>query len=417
MLGVVGQMVVLPMLFPLTSDHGLVLGGDTVYFQTLATDMYIAMKEKGWEAWNLRPEGQGISGITAALYYLVNSNNLIWALSIHCLFFGIAVGALHRIITGVTGESVAWVGVLPIIFFPSSFMIYGQLHKDVYSVAGTLLLICSLVDALTSGRNFRDQLYSIIQLSVGILLIWAVRPYLIDIALGAWWIGAFLILSGRFLKRDFPNRSGLACFGLILFIQVSTLSVLHSGAKSVPIDIPQVAAVPAPVVKNKNSYLDKLTRRIDNFRQVYIKSYPGAGSMIDEDVRFNSFLDLVAYSLRAVQIGLLAPFPDRWVASGGGWKGLKGAMHIATALEMLIAYLGMIGIIVYVLMKPAETSFPLWGVLLAALAIITIHVVVVPNLGSLYRIRLPAWHIWTGIGLTLFVRQLLLCRYKACKLN
>ena len=45
-------------------------------------------------------------------------------------------------------------------------------------------------------------------------------------------------------------------------------------------------------------------------------NYPGSASNIDTDVRLESWREVIRYLPRAAEIGLLAPFPNMWLASG-----------------------------------------------------------------------------------------------------
>src|SRR5690606_7970646 len=92
----------------------------------------------------------------------------------------------------------------------------------------------------------------------------------------------------------------------------------------------------------------------------------------------------------------LAPFPTDWsdVAASG-----SKLMRVAVASEMLVAYCAF-GALMYGLARRRVPNVSLWvAASFAALLVILLYTLAVPNVGSLYRVRLPAWHLILALGL------------------
>ena len=116
---------------PWHAGHGLLAGGDWVMFQAQAVELAERIQQEGWSAWSLRYEGQAPASLAAALYALTGVKQPWIVLPVHGVLYGVAVRAALAIVEalGVTGRW-RWLAVLPFLF-PSSVLIYSQLHKDI----------------------------------------------------------------------------------------------------------------------------------------------------------------------------------------------------------------------------------------------------------------------------------------------
>ena len=121
-----------------------------------------------------------------------------------------------------------------------------------------------------------------------------------------------------------------------------------------------------------------------------------AGSNVDIEVRFTSIEDLLLYIPRALQIGLLAPFPSMWLGQAINRGG--GAMRVLSGIEMMFTYVflvGFLGLLAY--------GKERWATLLVAagmaLALTLILTLVIPNIGTLYRMRYANCALLNGLGI------------------
>jgi hypothetical protein len=138
--------------------------------------------------------------------------------------------------------------------------------------------------------------------------------------------------------------------------------------------------------------LTKLRERIAWARYLFV-SYPGTSSNIDPDVRLESWAEVIRYLPRAAEIGLFAPFPSVWLATGAQ-VGRLGRM--LSGLETLVIY-GFIGFSLWSLWKRRD-QLAVWFLFsLATLSVIVLGLVAA-NVGALYRMRYPFWILLIIVG-------------------
>lgn len=378
--GLLLQTWILPTLLPeLHAGDGLLIGGDWVLFHQIALGLAERICEEGWQTWQLRPEGQAPAGIAAALYALTGIFRPIVMLPLNALLFGLAAVELYLILGRLLPER-RMVGVVFFVLFPSSLQVYGQLHKDVFSILGILLVIH--VFLLWPAAERRRIIGLAIRALLGLGLIWLVRPYLVDVVVVAWWIGAGLLGIVWLMQRKW---SAARLVALVAIVIVQLVAMSWPGYDQVETKV-EVCA--------DKRLIDSLVCRIDAQRRAYVLGYPHAGSAIDVSQRFYGLTDVLSYLPRAVQVGLLAPFPSMWFEDGaqpgGRW------MRLASMMEMLIAYIGMVGVLFGLWI--ARDRWEKISLIAILLAMIVIYVLVIPNVGTLYRMRLAPWHVLLGWG-------------------
>ena len=165
------------------------------------------------------------------------------------------------------------------------------------------------------------------------------------------------------------------------------------------------------VVDHYRAYSTLFPIRFDRVRRNFINGYPNAASMIDINVRFYSLSDLISYTPRAIQIGYLAPFPDMWTAQGRNPG--SGIMRKISSIEMLIAYVAfMAGFVGLIIQRKSEYIVIITAVLLVSAVIVIVQSVAIPNIGTLYRMRLAPWHMTLGLSLYFAFKAFVLPRIK-----
>ena len=117
----------------------------------------------------------------------------------------------------------------------------------------------------------------------------------------------------------------------------------------------------------------------DGFHNVNFNS----GSKIDSDITFKNFIDVLMHSPRALQIGFLTPFPSHWIEIGKE-TGLMG--RIISGVETIIWYVVIIGFL-FLIIRNMSILEPLLPVLILATTIIVLLGYIVPNIGTIYRMR------------------------------
>ena len=414
-LGLSLQLIFLPYVFPdLHAGDGLLKGADWVWFNQIAVESAHKINETGWDKWELRLFGQAPAGIAAAIYALTGVSKPFMYLPLNAILFGIAVAELHRLISYIAKENkYTWVGVLPLLLFPSSLMIYGQLHKDIFSIVGVFLIFNTLLLA-GDQKGWKVYLSFFLRTISGLFLIWIVRPYFMEVVSIAWMAGVSILVLWILWRR--PTRYKR------LLIIVTGMFFIHQWGVSLSSGQDYYAPPPKANHINSNSInsnsivlLEELLvtypARFDRVRQNFINGYPNAGSMIDTNVRFYSVLDVLNYIPRAIQIGYLAPFPDMWIAQGVNPGG--GIMRKISGIEMLVAYAAFIvGFIGLIIKYNNENIIIIAAVLLTGAVILLVQSIAIPNVGTLYRMRLAPWHVTIGLSLYFAFKAFILHRIK-----
>lgn len=125
-----------------------------------------------------------------------------------------------------------------------------------------------------------------------------------------------------------------------------------------------------------------LPARISHLRERFVISYPGAGSNIDTDVRFQSTADIVGYVPRAMVIGFFAPFPQMWFSTGAQ-NGRIG--RIIGGAETFCLYI--IELMALVGLWHKRHQMGAWLLCVVSIMGMTALGLVVTNVGALYRMR------------------------------
>jgi hypothetical protein len=137
-----------------------------------------------------------------------------------------------------------------------------------------------------------------------------------------------------------------------------------------------------------------LPERISYLRRGFIISYPDAGSNIDKDVEFRNFYDIILYLPRAMEIGVLAPFPNMWFVAGPQ-VGLIG--RVVSGFETTLMYGVEVLAIVCLWRKRREMTA--WLLFLSATVGMLALGLVVANIATLYRMRYAFWILLLILGI------------------
>ena len=468
--GLLLQFVVLPALPNLHAGHGLLLGGDWTGFHAMGEELALQMALDGWGAWELRYLGNAPSGMLAALYFIFGIHEPWVFLPINALLFGAATFMLHKIFKLVVTDRHSFFAILPFMMFPSALIIYGQVHKDIFSITGTFFVIFVWADL--AGRTtltWRKMLLRIATILAGLVLVWIVRPYflqplllvsffaafLLSLWVGrrgykSWWYALKVFLSIQIVavtyglnshiiqssslqpsknlisseldlhslgndqlellvlditkdsslvkgsRVELQNAINLAIEQELLEQEVIEQEVLEQEVIEQEVIEQEVPRGPSLLFWDEITYpFDRLSLKLSQMREGFATNHL-AGSNVDIEVRFTSIEDILLYIPRALQIGLLAPFPSMWM--GQAVNRGSGAMRVLSGIEMMFTYvflLGYLGLLAYGKERWATLSVAVS----MALALTLIVTLVVPNVGTLYRMRYANWALLNGLGI------------------
>ncbi len=118
-------------------------------------------------------------------------------------------------------------------------------------------------------------------------------------------------------------------------------------------------------------------------RKGYLGRVPKPRSTIDQDIEFHDAADLVAYIPRAIQIGLLAPYPPLWFEPGS--TPASTAMRRVSMVEMSMVY-GALVFLPFALWR-WRGRVEMWVAVIFCGSLVLVYALGTPNVGTLYRVR------------------------------
>ena len=118
------------------------------------------------------------------------------------------------------------------------------------------------------------------------------------------------------------------------------------------------------------------------------------GSTFDRGRFLNSAENMVRYLPRAIQIGMFAPFPERWLQPGTA--PVYTVMRRVNGLEMLCLYVAMIGLVpaIYYWRRRIE----IWVIFGFFGYFTLVPVYILPNTGTMIRYRYAPLMALAGLG-------------------
>ncbi|MBI4507236.1 MAG: hypothetical protein HY691_17025 [Chloroflexi bacterium] len=444
------QLVLLPRVFPTWhAGDGLLVEGDWLTFHRMAAELAGRIRAEGWAVWELRPAGQAPVGIAAAIYALTVPQP--WALvPLNAALHATAALVLLRIVLGFVADwRVAAAAALPFLVLPSALTWYAQIHKDGFSIAGVLLALHGwllLAQPLGPRRPWRPLVAAALLIGLGTALVWLVRPYLASVlhllgfaaaaavsvaallrarraggwlraaavAVVAWGVVVALALPGMppgeplaATESSPPVGSSSTAEPATRAGSASSLPPEPSGAGAraaglagtLRCAVTTEAGQVVEVVWQRSWWLpagvDQRLCGVTAARWAWYVLYPDARTLVDPEVRWASAGDLVVYLPRAVQIGLLAPFPAQWLEAGR--TPTTTALRRVTAVEMLIVYIALAGL--PLALWRWRRRLDLWLGIAFCGMLLVFHVLVAPNVGALHRLRYAYLMTLVALGL------------------
>ena len=406
--GFVLQKVVIPMT-PWHAGHGLLKGGDWCVFHEKAVRLSDHIKASGWKVWDLHYQGNSPISITAAVYTLTGVNEPWVMLFLNAFLYGISAVVLFNLFLFLSGrKTVARLALIPLLF-PSTAMIWGQIHKDIWMLPGCFMIFSFWGVLARQIPNRGTVIKAILLMFSGSLCVWVARVYALKICLLAAVPSIIGLLLFRMRNRSLDKKFIVTlCLGLLsqsVFLNSTDnlRSFEEQGLKSQA----DLAAMPHLAVWHKSilpHIIDHQFEKLSHSREGFRFQHPDAGSNLDGDVGLFSVGDVIKYVPRAFEIALLSPFPSMWFAQA---KNMGGSfMRKVAAVEMVFVYLALLGwLCLGFCLRDVN-----WGQLLPVwvftLGVATTYALAVINVGTLYRMRYPMMIFWVGMGLMGWYRLL-----------
>ncbi len=322
------QTVVIPRVFSSPDTvRGLVVI-DSIGFDGVARVKAEEIARNGWSAWELRPSGHMPAGI-ASIFYAIWKPVPYSVLPFNALIHAIAAGVVLLILRSFFPKVPALLGTLVFALNPAAMEWVAQIHRDGVFICGNLMFIFAMIKL---NAKFNDSSCSriaiVMPLAVaifGIGIVWIARPYWIQVMMLSSIMGFFI--SAINMKSVWAGRAracgALRMFGMAILILLQ-VCIVKSHAQFEPVDMSMISSFGAPGGEERNSvYSTSWTRTswIPNFvdERLYriaisrrgTLSHAG-GSVVDSDRLFESGVEVLTYVPRALQVGVLSPFPSLW---------------------------------------------------------------------------------------------------------
>ena len=265
------QLIILPFLGPTFHlGDGLLDGGDWQVIHFRASTEAEKIITNGWNAWVFRPEGWGIVGLISAHYAFFEVNKPFLLIPIFSGLHALGTICILKLMETLgIKRSTAFYSSIPYLIFPSSLLWVTQLLKDGFTLNGALLILLGLVSLFNYskqeaiGIKIKNQILSAVLIFIGLIIIWAVRPYMLNI----YFLFIFLILSLFYFSIfiSLINKKTSIFIALILMlIQISFIAFNYSSFKwSIPYSYPS------------SSKLTMLSEVVEDNKSIGEHSYSG----------------------------------------------------------------------------------------------------------------------------------------------
>ncbi len=394
--GLAIQTYIVPKIFPqFDLGEGLVIL-DSTGFNQIAKAKADEIKERGWGAWELRPQTHSPAGIASIFYTLwipkpyslLPFNALVHALS-GCLVLWLL---LHFF-----SWKPAMFGSALFVINPAALEWVAQIHRDGVFILGNLMVLVCMVRFLggLKSANVRALAWGLILGVAGTSLVWIARPYWVQVLMVFVLLGLLLIGISYWTTRVARNEMqypGLLivffAFGLLFF--QGWLARYHTHGFA---ELPQEVA---EVIWNRTPWLPELFEK--KLYQISVvrggATSSGGNTVVDGDVVLNSAGAFVAYLPRALQLGMLSPLPELWrgKASTPAMTMARKVMGITT----FVFYFCLLGLLAG--MISARNSPVVWIIVMFCLLGILVFTYTYPNVGTLLRFRYGFYVLLIAFG-------------------
>lgn len=377
--------------------------GDAPHYEALAKALLDQIRMHGWSSWILKPGEEGVPGIAAAIYAALGHEPLLIVV-LNAMLHALSSLTLVTILSSIFERRVAILAALPFVISPYQMHWFSQLNKDSFNVLGVFLFLLGVVRLLEPARR---TAMGVALAVAGLLLIGLIRPYMISaltlpVALGfvcesAWTLRRRNSLSGAGTLR-LSNLALLigVCFAVKMLIPPSASSQTLS-------DLAQFNCKPGPgsswhyathATERLERPLCVISKQRDNFDFIHTDPNPTTRALSpDLDLKLTGTVDVLAYVPRAALLGFLSPFPADWSVP---FVGPRSVFRSVVGCEMLVAYVGMAGVLMFLFSRADRTA--LWIIGTCSIPILVIGLGI-PHIGSINRYRYAYLIAIEGIGL------------------
>ncbi len=378
-------------IFPIIDRNGIAvtLSPDSVAVLSEANSFTEILTRSGPMAWLKTPANLHVKVYSLSLAILrpLLGANILSVEPVNLLCYISILGLTFKLGKEVFDERVGLIAGVAVAFWPSFLLHTTQLLKDQIFITLLLILVFIMTCWLTRTFSWR--------VGLGTGIVGSLVSYGVSLTRSGFWaaliVAIVLIGTGLLLvhqvreKRILPGN--IISAGLILVAASTVLLFVPERLQQQPTvaeGLPGGIAtadhpVGSPSLKMR---ADSVAKQLSIVRKEFWHKSQDSGSYIDVDVEFAGAVDVVRYLPRAIMIGFLAPFPNRWFAGG---KRVPIAGQLVSGLETSIIYI--VEILVLIGLWQSRANLSAWLLFFVTLAGVTAITLLVVNVGALYRMR------------------------------
>jgi hypothetical protein len=403
------------------NEHGVLVGvlPDVTTYESLATSAVDVLTHQGIRAWFFAPLDAHIKLYSLAflIFGPLLGDNILGAEPFNLGCYLAILILVFRLGREVFDERTGRVAAAAVSLWPSFLGHTAQILKDPICALAMLVWMLMMAFWLTRKLSWRKGLMSGLAGASAIGLILATRgEFWVPVILGVVFIGAGFLVLRQVRERSLLVGNALSMAMLLLVSVGSLLSSQEfrgiAGARKTSPSAVQAAQVnqdslPAaqgpqmtqapPVAQSSppaNIYLpsfplhsppgrtNHVVFKIQQLRDSFAYRYKNSGTLIDADVEFITVADVLRYLPRAMEIGFLAPFPDKWLDAGNQ---VGRAGRVLSGAEMLAIY-GLELLAVWGAWR-SRKRLSTWLLVCVTVFGVTILGLGLINVGALFRMR------------------------------
>lgn len=376
---------------------------DGNYFNSIAIKMAQDINQYGWISWSLYPS-HGASGQASflAIFYVFFGINPIYAIPFNAFFHALSGILIYLIAIEVLGSNqhlkyFALLSASLFVIFPSSMSWVGQIHKEACLNSGFLLGFLGIIKIISGDFNTLSIIKYLFIFILSLILIATMKPYMLQIL-------ALLLLCVLIMQLIRVLPFNLKSFCLLIFYLFLICNTFFYIFKKNESTISGWISGNGYIQENPDKdFIWKKTSLIPDFIDLKLNSIASArvafiyygqaansNSMIDVNNKPSSFVELLKYSPRALQVAIFSPFPNKWFKS-------KNFVNFFSSLEMLFYYAAYFGLF----FLPFRNSRNCSVLMCCIFAIIPLTIIglTIPNIGSIFRVRYPFVMIFVMLGI------------------
>ena len=365
---------------------GSTLTPDSTYFNDVAIRLANDINLHGWTSWKLYPAiaASGQSSYLAILYVFFGVHPL-YAVAFNAFFHAFSGVLIYLIVLEILdvknfSKNVAFLSASLFVVFPSAMTWVGQIHKEACLSTGLLLALWGVMKVLSNkpGRHIAISIFSALILSL--ILISSMKPYVLQILA----VIILIIITLQCIKIIPSNLFSVGVLGAYFLSIIFIFMSININRDSDSSWLSGEAFIQHNYSWKRSDYLpeffDRKIQAIAASRVAAISSglAINANSMIDIEIKPANAIETFKYIPRALQVSLLAPFPNTWFKSAN-------IVGLVSALEMMIFYITFFGLLFFIQLR--IFNYKILLCLIFACLPLAVFGISSPNIGTLYRIR------------------------------